>query len=482
MKKKAYIIIDVGTGNLRVAVAATNADILGIARADIIYNRDDSYPDALYFDPAQLWDSILDLTKQALRDSGPVEILALTATSQREGIVLIDLDGESLLGLPNIDHRGTEWVEEIRDKQVVYQLTGRRPSSLFSAFKLKGIQHRKTDIWEKCSTFLSISDWVEYMLSGIVHYEHSQASETLLYDVNAKNWSDELLSLFHWETNFLPKLTHSGTVLGTILMQQAAEIGLPSSAKVIVGGGDTQLAVLGTQAQTDDVVIVSGTTTPVIKLSNTYILDDKQRTWTGRHVDQDSFMIETNAGVTGLNFQRLKEIFYPNEGYDVIEKELTLLKNHQSCVASLGSLVAGENGGMTRGGFIFDVPVSQEISRAGFIYAALWDIACCIKENYDSLKQTSPHDKDYIWACGGGFQSVLLRDFISALTKKDVYVRNGFEQSSVIGGVIICNKSLGEDGIMSSSFEKSSANPKENYLSHYQNWKLNREVIKTTFN
>ena len=33
-------------------------------------------------------------------------------------------------------------------------------------------------------------------------------------------------------------------------------------------------------------------------------------------------MFEANAGVTGLNYQRLKKIFYPNESYEVIEQEL----------------------------------------------------------------------------------------------------------------------------------------------------------------
>ena len=71
----------------------------------------------------------------------------------------------------------------INDKSEVYQLTGRYPTSLFSALKIVGIKHRRPEIWKEFATFLSISDWVEYKLSGVLHYEHSQASETLLYDV-----------------------------------------------------------------------------------------------------------------------------------------------------------------------------------------------------------------------------------------------------------------------------------------------------------
>ena len=91
---------------------------------------------------------------------------------------------------------------------------------------------------------------------------------------------------------------------------------------------------------------------PIIKLVDHYVTDEKQRTWTGRHVLDGYFMLEANAGVTGLNYQRLKKIFYPNEGYDVIEQELHAAKDFQ-CMAALGSLLADEKDPLIRGGFIF---------------------------------------------------------------------------------------------------------------------------------
>src|ERR1700748_90816 len=98
--------------------------------------------------------------------------------------------------------------------------------------------------------------------------------------------------------------------------------------------------------------------------------------------------LKQNAAAPGLNYQRLKEIFYPNEGYDVIEKELSELHDFQ-CIASLGSLLADEKTPLTKGGFIFDTPVSHQLTRAGFVRATLWDIACSIYENYNSLYSVS---------------------------------------------------------------------------------------------
>jgi autoinducer 2 (AI-2) kinase len=477
---EAYIVIDIGTGNVRVAVAALTGEILGIDRENIVYHKDTNYPESLYFDPAQLWEQVSGLTRNALKQAGDVNILALTATSQREGIVLLDKNGTSQIGLPNIDHRGREWEHIIKNKSYVYSLTGRYPTSLFSAMKIVGIREKRKEIFAAFTTFLSISDWIEYMLSGVVHYEHSQASETLLYDIAKKNWSTDLCAVFDIDPKVLPKLTDSGTILGTVKANEAKSLGIAANAKVIVGGGDTQLAIMSTRPETDDVVVVSGTTTPIIQLKGEYVTDKDERTWTGRHTDESSFMFEANAGVTGLNYQRLKEVFYPNEDYDVIEKELAAVSDYQ-CVASLGSMLADEKSALTKGGFIFDAPVSHQLSRASFVWATLWDIACSISENYKTLNSVSPHTKDYIWACGGGVQSYTLRQFIAALLNKKVMIRNSYRQSSVVGGVLICNKALGKEQPPAVTLEVVEPAEREHYKALYQQWKDTRSSFKNIF-
>lgn len=480
MVEEAYIVIDIGTGNVRVAVVAINGKILGIDRENIQYHKDENYPESLYFDPEQLWLQISRMAANALKQAGNCVVLALTATSQREGIVLINSQGDSQIGLPNIDHRGREWEHLIADKNRVYNLTGRYPTSLFSAMKIVGVRERRADIWGDFSTFMSISDWVEYMLSGVIHYEHSQASETLVYDVQQKKWSEELCAVFNINYTILPKLKASGTLLGTITKEQAANFNISPTAKIIVGGADTQLAILSTQPEINDVVIVSGTTTPIIKLTSHYIKDKQQRTWTGRHVDESSYMFEANAGVTGLNYQRLKEIFYPNEGYEVIEQELAEITTYQ-CVASLGSLLADEKSPLTKGGFIFDAPVSHQLSRASFVWATLWDIACSICDNYKSLCEVSPHTSDYIWVCGGGAQSLTLRQFVAGLLNKKIIIRDSYRQSSVVGGVVICNRALDLPQVPIVTLEVVYPKEMTHYAALYKEWKATRASFKEIF-
>ncbi|OQP66263.1 sugar kinase [Niastella vici] len=470
MKNEAYIIIDIGTGNVRVAATSVNGTVLGVAREDIQYIRDDKYPDALYFNADALWQQVTRLAKQVIAGLPGVTIRALTGTSQREGIVLLGRNGESLVGLPNIDHRGREWEETVPDKTIVYKLTGRYPTSLFSAFKLLGIKKRWKEVWQNCASFVSISDWVEYKLSGVIKYEHSQASETLLYDVQFRQWSEELCDLFSIDSSLLPPLNNSGAILGNVLPAIAADFNISKDAVVVVGGGDTQLAIRSTQPAVEDMVIVSGTTTPIVKLVDTYMLDAQQRTWTSRDIDPTRLVFEANAGVTGLNFQRLKEIFYPNESYAVIEQELAATKE-AFCVASLGSVVADEKTPLIKGGFVFPTPVSHQLTRAHFVWATLVDIACSIAENYKILCEVAGHQPDYVWACGGGLQSVALRTVLAGLLNKKVQVRRGFEQSSVIGGALICNEALKVAVEFDDTIEVVHPEKQSYYAALYKEWK-----------
>jgi len=476
--KQAYLVADIGTGNVRVAIADTTGTILGVASGDMRYQQDEHYPEALFFDPATLWEQIKVLAKTALAQAGTVTITAITTTSQREGIVALDHTGGSLIGMPNIDHRGREWEDITPDKHEIYRLTGRYPTSLFSALKLVGLRNRRPTLWQQVSTFLSISDWAQYMFSGMQAYEHSQASETLLYDVAQGEWSQNLCDQYQLGASLLPPLVHSGSILGKVLPEVASGLGIPGSADVVVGGSDTQLAIMSMGPSVEDIVIVSGTTTPIIKIAGHYITDVRERTWTNRHTDNSNFLLEANAGVTGLNYQRLKEIFYPNEPYELIETEVAAIRDTH-CVGALGSLLAGEKSPLVRGGFIFNTPVSHQLSRAHFVWATLWDIACSISENYNVLREVTRHEQDYVWMCGGGVQSRLLRQFIANLLGKKVMIRTNYRQASVSGGVAICNNALGIPNQAPQTLEVTEPDSDAIYTEWYAEWKRSREAFKT---
>ncbi|MEG1615045.1 MAG: FGGY family carbohydrate kinase, partial [Oscillospiraceae bacterium] len=99
------MIVDIGTGNTRAGVALANGDCISVSTVETSYYNDDLYPDATTFSPTEMWENVLKVSKDVLSRAKDVKIKAITATSGRQGIVLIDNQMTPYLGLPNIDNR-----------------------------------------------------------------------------------------------------------------------------------------------------------------------------------------------------------------------------------------------------------------------------------------------------------------------------------------------------------------------------------------
>jgi autoinducer-2 kinase len=469
--QKGYLVFDVGTGNARVAIVGTDGQVIAIKREDVAYQVESLYPDSHYFSPHKLWEQVLALAKNVIKQAGDIELLAVTSTSQRQGIVLLDVFGDSFIGLPNLDNRGREWEQKIPNPEVVYEKAGRLPNALFSGLKLYALKIRQPLLFEKAASFTSISDWITYQLTGKVVYEPSQAAETLLYDVHTNEWSEELCQLFGFSTDLLPTITPSGTILGFLNESIALDLQISSELPVIVGGADTQVAIKSTQATIDDFVVVSGTTTPIVQIVDETIQDkEKFQTWLNPHIEGGRWTVETNPGITGLNYQRLKTIFYPNESYEVMEKEIVQLRE-SLMVASLGSYMTHEKNGLVKGGFIFNAPIGPELSRAHFVYSALKEIAFTIKLHFDMITDLTHSQRDYVWACGGGFQSPSLIQFLADLLQKDIRISEGYMHASIAGTAVICNETLDMEARQIVPVTIIKPEKETNHASLYEEWK-----------
>jgi autoinducer 2 (AI-2) kinase len=108
----------------------------------------------------------------------------------------------------------------------------------------------------------------------------------------------------------------------------------------------------------------------------------------------------------------------------------------------------------------------------------LWDIACSVKENLEILSSVTGSTNDFVWACGGGFQSKLLRQFIANLTGKKLLIREGYQQSSVVGGALTCNEALGIKAKQETKVEEVLPQSNKNDTKLYKEWKQVRNGFK----
>lgn len=183
---KHYMIVDIGTGNSRVALVREDGALICVKTFENIYYIDEAYEDAQYFDPSFWKRNILGLCREIIHMYPNITIDAISSSGARESIVLINRKQEDFYGLPNIDNRGRAWMAEIQ-KDGIYEKTGRWVTEDFPAAKLMGLSKRRKEIFDQVQTFTSLSEWIGYVLCGKLAIEPSQACETQLYDIGAQH-------------------------------------------------------------------------------------------------------------------------------------------------------------------------------------------------------------------------------------------------------------------------------------------------------
>ena len=474
---KNYVIIDIGTGNSRVALVNNNGDIIDIETSENAYYMDEAYEDAQYFSPTYWRKYILEMIKKIIKRNASVCIAGFTSSGARESIVLINKEGKDYYGLPNIDNRGRAWLGEIKEKKRIYELTGRWASEDFPAAKLLGLRKKRKDVYDEAYTFTSLSEWIGYVLCEELCIEPSQACETQFYDIQRKAWSEELLSYYGITHLQMPEIKLGGTLLGYLSDTMKTFLEIDYDIPFIVGGADTQVAMMGANIKDGDIGIVSGTTSPIVAITSKLYLDKEERCWSDCFIGNALYQIETNPGVTGLNYQRIRKLLFDNVSYEDLEAALQEVKTIK-CTASFSSLDFEHGKGYHHGGFFMKPPFRADLHRIDMAWAVVADIACSIYYQYQQLLSMVPNNREYILGCGGGFQSKMLCQHISDLCQKQLKLPNGYSQSSILGCIKLCNQFFNLE-INIDSDQYIIYKPKSDTLIHeyYTLWNKNRKKV-----
>jgi autoinducer 2 (AI-2) kinase len=299
-----------------------------------------------------------------------------------------------------------------------------------------------------------------------------------LYDLDTKQWSRELCAVYGVDPALLPPLVNAGECLGPILPELREALGMVEDAVFIVGGADTQSALLQTGIRPGDIAVVAGTTAPVTALTDRKLTDPQQRVWVDANFGAKGYLLEMNPGVTGLNYQRARDFLAPDTPYEELER-IYAEKRDFRCTASFSSLLFYERRSLRNAGFFLPGPFPEPLDKVDMLWAVLADSACAIYEQLWRLRDLSGHDRPYILACGGGFRSAALCHMLADLSGLELRLKPGFEQATVFGLVALCNGALHDDTVLGADGEERVYKPTENPLirRYHRQWNARRLAL-----
>ena len=244
---KKIISIDQGTTSSRAVVFNDKGELIGFEQIEFKqFFPNDGWVE---HDPEEIWLSVVEVLNLSIKrfNLSASDIASIGITNQRETVVIWDKKtGEPIYNaIVWQDRRTSDFCDSLKDSQdLIQQKTGLTIDPYFSASKVNWILDQVSGARQRAENgellFGTIDSFLIWKLTeGRDHKtDVSNASRTMLYNIESNKWDEELLGLFNVPSNLLPKVCDNADDFGyTELL----------GGKVSIGGvaGDQQSALIG---------------------------------------------------------------------------------------------------------------------------------------------------------------------------------------------------------------------------------------------
>ena len=262
---KYLLAIDAGTGSIRAVLFDVKGNQIEVSQQEWTHKEEKNVPNSMSFDYDNNWTKVCDCIQEVIRKSkiNAENILALSATSMREGIVLYDKNQKELWAVANVDARASKEVKflnkEFQDlENKCYKESG-QTFALGAIPRILWLKNNKAKTYEKVQFVSMISDWVLAKLSNVIATDPSNAGTTGIFNLKKRKWSPKMAKKVGLKDNIFPNVLETGEVLGNVTSEASFETGLSQSTLVVMGGGDVQLGSAGLGVtKLNDCAIIGG--------------------------------------------------------------------------------------------------------------------------------------------------------------------------------------------------------------------------------
>ena len=243
--------IDAGTGSIRAVIFDTQGNQISVAQKEWTHLEEENVPNSMTFDTNTNWELTVWCIQESLKKAQlqGSDIVAVSATSMREGIILYDKDGEALWGVANVDARADKEVLFLKEnyetiEEDFYAISG-QTFALGALPRILWLKQNNPKLYERVASISMIGDWILAKLSGIIATDPSNGGTTGIYSLKNRDWVPHMAQKVGLHSDIFPPSLETGSILGVVTENAAKQTGLSPNTKVVMGGGDVQLGAAG---------------------------------------------------------------------------------------------------------------------------------------------------------------------------------------------------------------------------------------------
>ncbi len=405
-----YIGIDLGTSACKLLLVDGSGTVLSEVTKE--YPLSFPHPGWSEQNPDDWWRAVTEGIPELLRGFDATQVAGIGAGGQMHGLVALDENDEIIR--PAIlwnDGRTAKEVDYLNNeigKGRLSRYTANIAFAGFTAPKLLWMRENEPDNFAKIRKIMLPKDYINYKLTGIHCTDYSDASGTLLLDVEHKRWSWKMCQICGVTEEQLPKPYESWETVGTLKADVAKELGLPESVKVCAGAGDNAAAAVGTGVVGAGGCNISlGTSGTIFISSDKFGVDPNNALHAFAHADGGWHLMGCMLSAASCNKWWCGDISGTSD-YQTEQKPIGKDKLGRNRVFFLPYLMGERspiNDTNARGTFI---GMSMDTTRADLTQAVLEGVAFAIRDSFEVAKSLGVSiPKSMI--CGGGAKSPLWR-------------------------------------------------------------------------
>jgi len=409
----AYFLgIDTSTTATKALLMAASGEVVAVASSEYSYET----PRPLWSEqhPDLWWEGMVASTRQVLAKSGvdPAHVACVGLTGQMHGLVLLDGVGQALR--PAIlwnDQRTAAQCDEIRrrlGKERLIRLTGNDALTGFTAPKILWVQEHEPDLYGRVRHILLPKDYVRLKLTGDYATDRAGAAGTLLFDIQARDWSPEMLEVLGIPAAWLPP-THEGPeVTGRISSAAALATGLRAGTPVVAGGGDQAASAVGVGAVEPGIIALTlGTSGVVFAATDRPLVDPEGRLHAFCHAAPGRWHLMGVMLSAAGSLRWYRDTLAPGVGFDALLAPAADVPAGSEGLLFLPYLTGERTphpDPLARGAF---VGLTVRHTRPHLTRAVLEGVAFGLRDSFELIKSAGLAEIRQVRASGGGAKSAL---------------------------------------------------------------------------
>jgi sugar (pentulose or hexulose) kinase len=425
-----FITIDLGTTITKAAIFNDDLSLCAIESDQVVYDLKNGWVE---LDPDDYFKHITQLILR-LKPKMTEKIRQIILTGQAETLVVLDASGNPLRKAVSWqDSRSIHECEELRNifpEEKSYEITG-QPANMttWPVTKILWLKRNEPEIFKAAAKFVLLKDYIEYRFSGKLAGEYSIYSFSYYFDIQKKDYWDDILEYCGVRRHQLPELVDPCTIIGKILPAVALRLGLDPDINVNIGTLDHFAGMIGSGNIREG--MISESTGTVVTLATMvdkpFLTRERIPCHHGPFHSSYVLLPVCESGGTCL------EWFRRNFAADLSFAELDRLASQRPLPGELSFLpyLAGINSpdySTAAKGVFYGIRLNHD--RVDFALAVMEGVAFLLYQNLECFQKIGIY-ANHIIATGGGAKSDIWCRIKAGLTGYPFYVPVQSEAASL---------------------------------------------------